>query len=808
MESLLQDLRHGVRTLARYPGFTTVTLITLILGIGANSAVFSIVNAVLLRPLPYSEPDRLARVFNEYAEAPEVGLSEQEVREYPQNVPAFETLAPYIPVDVNLTGGDEPERVEAVFASDELLRLLGVPAVLGRVYERRDDEPGAPPVALLSYGLWRRSFGADRAVIGRDIQVNGMPRTIVGVMPPGFDYPEKADLWMPLGLDPANPAPPQQRYLHAVARLRPGTSLAQTREQVDTYVARATSELKLNPEVGWSIAAVPLLDYKVGRTRTALWVLQGAAAFVLLIACANVANMLLVRTQTRFREISMRTVLGASRFRLVRQFLTESLLLAGLGGALGLLLGYWAVSAFVAWSPGAIPRSGEVSLDGRVVAFTLLATVLAGLAVALVPAWKASRPDLNETLKEGSKGSDGPGRQGSQRLLVVAEVSASLVLLVGAGLMIQSFVRLGRVDPGFRPSGVLTLQLALPRAKYPEAPNVSAFYGEVIRRLEGLPGVESVGLVSHLPFSGSNFNSSLLLEDRPWTPGQPLPTPNVRSVTPGYFKTMGIPLRQGRTFTGSDDAGTLPVVVIDETLAKSVWPGQDPIGKRVSMGSPDSPEPYLTIVGIVGAVRHSDLALAEERGEIYLPHAQNPDRLVYLVALAARTAGQSPTALTPSIREQIKTLDPDQPVSDVMTMDDRLARSLDPSRSSMQLLAVFAAVAVLLAAVGIYGVVSYSVAQRLREIGIRMALGAGKRDILRQVVGKGMVVVLVGVAVGLAIAFGLTRLLSSLLYEISVIDPATFVSVALLLTLVALLATLVPARRAAAMEPVRALREE
>ncbi len=805
MESLLQDLRHGARTLARYPGFTIVTLITLILGIGANSAVFSIVNAVLLRPLPYSEPERLARVFNRYTEAPEVGLSEQEVREYPENVPAIETLAPYIPVDVNLTGGDEPERVEAVFASDELLRLLGVPAALGQVYGPPDDEPGAPPVALLSHGLWRRSFGADRGVIGRNIQVNGMPRTIVGVMPPGFDYPEKVDLWMPLGLDPANPAPPQQRYLHALARLQPGVSLAQAREQVNTYVARAASELNLNPEVGWSIAAVPLLDYKVGRARTALWVLQGAAAFVLLIACANVANMLLVRTQTRFREISMRTVLGASRLRLVRQFLTESLLLAGLGGALGLLLGYWAVSAFVAWSPGAIPRSGEVSLDGRVVAFTLLATALAGLAVALVPAWKASRPDLNETLKEGSKGSDGPGRQSSQRLLVVAEVSAALVLLVGAGLMIQSFVRLGRVDPGFRPSGVLTLQLALPRAKYPEPPNVASFYREAVRRLENLPGVESVGLVSHLPFSGSNFNSSLLLEDRPWTPGQPLPTPNVRSVTPGYFKTMGIPLRQGRIFTDSDDAGTLPVVVIDETLAESVWPGQDPLGKRVSMGSPDAPEPYLTIVGVAGAVRHSDLATSEQRGEIYLPHAQSPDRLVYLVA---RAAGQSPTALTPVIRDQIKTLDPDQPVSEVMTMEERLARSLDQSRSSMQLLAVFAAVAVLLAAVGIYGVVSYSVAQRIREIGIRMALGAGKKDILRQVVGKGMLFVLIGVAVGLAIAFGLTRLLSSLLYEISVVDPVTFLGVALLLTLVALAATLLPARRAAAMEPVRALREE
>jgi putative ABC transport system permease protein len=806
MATLLQDLRHGARMLAKQPGFTAAMLLTLMLGVGANSAVFSIVNAVLLRPLPYADPDRLVRLWSHFSHLPQAGASEPEFLDYRARARSFASLAAFVGADATLTGGDEPEQVRCVYTSWELMPTLGKKAALGRVFAKEDDQPGSPPAVLLSHGLWRRRFGSDPNVVGTRVSVNGVPRAVVGVMPRGFDYPGGVDLWMPLGLDSAHLSPRFVHYLDLVGRLQPGVSVARMQAEMDNLADQLRKENDYGAGTHWGVDVVSMLEQEVGPVRPALLVVLGAVALVLLIACVNVANMLLVRMQARSRELSLRAVLGAGRGRLVRQFLAESLLLALPGGALGLLLAWAAIRAFVFLYPD-YPRVDEVALDGRVLAFTFAIAVLTGLVVALLPAWKASRPDLAQSIKEsGGKATASRAAQGPRQLLVVLEVALALVLLAGASLMVESFLRMRRVDPGFRPQRTLTMQLALPRSKYAEPPAVASFYAELLRRVRGLPGVQAAAFISHLPLSGgTGFSQSISVEGRPFVPGAPTHEPNLQSISPDYFRALGIRLVRGRTFNDSDVASGVAVVIVDRTLADTLWPdGGDPVGKRLTLGIPEPTSAWLTIAGIVEPVKSTGLK-NDPRGELYFPQAQRPERSGFLVV---RAAAGDPKALAPGIRAQIKALDRDQPVKDVQTMEERLSRSLSKPRFSTLLLALFAVLAMLLAAIGIYGVVAFSVAQRTNEIGIRMALGARRGQILQRVVGEGMVLALLGVAVGLVAALWFTRLLASLLFGVAATDPATFAGVALLLATVALLASLLPARRASRLEPTTALRYE
>lgn len=808
MESLWKDLSHTARTLLRNPRFTVATLLTLVLGIGIASAVFSIVNAVLLKPLPYAQPERLVRLWNHFKELTEVPASDPEFLNYQGKTRTFEKVAGFVRVDLNLTGGDEPERVKGAFATADLLPLLGVPALPGgRHFSAEDDAPGARPTVVLSHGLWGRRFGARPDVVGQTVHVNGVPRIVVGIMPPGFDFPGKIDLWMPLGLDRANPGPDSARYLEIIGRLKPGVTLAENRADLAAYVKQTYEQFGLSSDLGWGVDVVPLLDGEVGQARKILWILLGAVGLLLLITCANVANLLLTRLAGRDREIALRTALGAGRGRLARQILAESLLLALVGGALGLLLGHWAVTAFVAANPDSIPRAQEIALDSRVALFTLGLALVTGLLVGLLPALRAGRADLVSSLKEGGKATGGPAGTRPRRLLVAAEVALALILLVGAALLVRSFKRLSQVDPGFKPQGVATLQLALPRSKFPENSNVAQFHAALLSRVRALPGVRSADLINHLPFSGSNFSSSVLLEGQAFDPTVPNKEPNLRSVSPGYFATLGIPFVRGRAFTDSDDAGKLPVVIVDETLARLLWPNQDPLGKRLRQIPlmPGQETPLLTVVGVVRPIRGADLAAAEPRGELYFPMAQSPERVVYL---AARTAGPAPLTLVPSIREQVRALDPEIPIADVQALDDRLSRALAQPRFAMQLLTLFAAVALLLSAIGVFGVVAYSVEQRRREVGIRMAVGAERKTILAGLLKKEMATVLVGIAIGLMGAFYATKLLSAYLYEIGTADPGSFVVVGLLLLGVALLAALGPAWKASRTAPATVLRQE
>jgi putative ABC transport system permease protein len=807
MESLLQDLSHAARTLLRQPRFAVATLLTLVLGIGMAGAVFSIVDAVLLRPLPYHQPERLVRLWNHFHELTQVRASDPEFFHYQDLTRTFEKLGAFVTVDLNLTGGDEPERVKGVFANADLLPLLGVPALPGgRHLSPEDDAPGARPVVVLSYGLWQRRFDGRPDTVGQTVQVNGVPRQVVGIMPSGFGFPGKTDLWMPLGLDRASPGPDSQRYLEVIGRLKPGVSLAQNQADLAGYVKQTTEQLGLPADLGWGVDSVPLLDQEVGQAKKILWVLLGAVGLLLLITAANVANILLTRLAARDREIALRAALGAGKGRLARQVLSESLLLAVIGGALGLLLGHLAVRAFVAANPGSIPRAAEVALDGRVVLFTLGVALATGLLIGLLPALRAGRPDLVNSLKEGGKTTGGPAGQRPRRLLVVAEVALAVVLLAGAALLVRSFLRLSQVDPGFRPQGVATLQVALPRSKYPEPASVAQQTAAIRGRLAALPGVRSADLINHLPFAGSNVSSSVLLEGQPFNPTDPHPEPDLRSVTPGYFATLGIPVVRGRAFTDSDDAGKPPVAVADETLARLLWPGQDPVGKRLRLipVMPGQETPLLTVVGVVRPIRGASLAAVEPRGQLYFPQSQSPERVVYF---ALRTGGD-PLSVVPAARGQIRALDPDVPLADVQTMDSRLEKALAQPRFAMQLLALFAAVALALAAVGVYGVVADSVARRSREIGIRMALGSERRAILAGVLRREMATVASGVALGLVGAVFAARLLGSQLYEIGTADPVSFALVALGLLGVALAAALGPAWKAARTPPAAVLRLE
>jgi putative ABC transport system permease protein len=805
---LWQDLRYGLRMLVKNPGFTIVAVIALALGIGANSAIFSVVNTVLLRPLPYKDPDRLVMVWEDASR-----------HGYPRDTPAaanyidwrdqnqvFEGMAAIANESFNLTGAGEPERIEGRRVSANLFPLLGVGPQLGRAFLPEEDMPGGSRVVLLSHGLWQRRFGSDMNITGKPLTLNGESHTVVGVMPPDFQFPSPDDeLWTPIAFTSEEAANRRRHYLEVIARLKPGVSLEQAQAEMKAIAARLQQQYPdQNTDLGATVTS--LHEHVAGDIKPALLVLLGAVGFVLLIACANVANLLLARAAGRQKEIAVCIALGASRMRLIRQFLTESILLAALGGGVGLLLSVWGVNLLKAFIPESISQVQAITIDAKVLIFTLLVSLLTGLIFGLAPATQASNFNLNETLKEGGRDSAAGSRGNRIRgVLVIAEVAVSLILLIGAGLLINSFLRLRNVDPGFRADKLLTMKVVLPEQKYAEHAQRSAFYTELIRRIETLPGVKSAAVTTNLPLYRQGNSITVSIEGRP-DPG-PGKKPNVitRVISPRYFSTMGIPLLQGRQINEQDRINTPAVAVISETMARRFWPGEDPLGKRITPGPLNSPpEDWITVIGVVKDVRQFELVM-DPKPQMYLSYEQadffEPRDLVV-------STDVEPLGLAATVRGAVWAIDKDQPVSNIRTMEEILSESVARQRFSMLLLGIFATLALVLAAVGIYGVMSYSVAQRTHEIGIRMALGAQKSDVLKLTVGHGLKLVLIGVVIGLVAAFILTRVMSSLLFGISATDPTTFITISLVLISVALLASYIPARRATKVDPMIALRYE
>jgi putative ABC transport system permease protein len=812
METLLQDVRYGIRMLLKSRGFTAVAVLALTLGIGANTAIFSVVNGVLLRPLPYKNPDRIVTIWEPSRGGHTLGLTDLEFFDYREQNHVFEEVAAFATGATNLTGSGEPERIAATWASAGFFPTVGVQPALGRAFTDEDDKPGPAQVVVLSYGLWQRRFGSDPNIIGQQISLNGLSRTIIGVMPGGFYFDNKdVQLWLPLGLDRANVSPRDRGY-YAIARLKSNVTLEQARVEMNTLAAQLADEYKKRYPEGvnatQSVNLIPLHELIVGDIRPALLVLLAAIGFVLLIACANVANLLLARAESRQKEIAIRIALGAGRRRIIQQLLTESVLLSLLGGGMGLLLAFWGVEALLAIAPASIPRTSEVGVDGTVLIFTLAVSVVAGIMFGLAPGLQSSKLDLHASFKEGRGSTGDQGRRRTRRLLVVSEIALSLVLLVGAGLMIKSFWRLLNVDPGFDPNNVLTAQIALPQSRYPQRQQVDAFYKQLVERVESVPGVQSVGTVTVLPLGGGNSNASFEIEGKPRLSDDVAQNADYRMVSKDYFHAMGIPVLKGRYFLESDREGAPGVVIINETMTNVFWPDEDAVGKRINLGVPGSP--WLTIVGISKDTKHQGLDI-RPKPEMYFLHSQNAYSNALGVwrsmTMVARTSS-SPITLAGPLKDVVRAIDKDLPVARIQTMEQVLSNSVSQPRFTMLLLAVFAGLALALAAVGIYGVMSYSVAQRTHEFGIRMALGADARDVMKLILREGLVIVSMGVTIGLALAFIATRLISSFLYGVSPSDPLTFLAISLLLVGVALGACVVPGRRATKVDPMEALRYE
>jgi putative ABC transport system permease protein len=806
MRTFWQDIRYGVRVLLKSPAFTAVAIFVTALGIGANTAIFSVVNAVLLRPLPFDQPERLVRVFGTNARRssftrPHSYLNFADLRAQNQT---FEAMAAYTDSTAALSGAETPEQITGVVASGDIFRVLRTKPLMGRLLAPADEKPGGSPVVVISHGLWQRRFGGDPQIVGRQIKLDGKEREVVGVTPADFRFeivPAAADFWTPI--DPqVNEF--QQRgaiFLQAIGRLKPGVSIEQANSDLGVVAARLDQQYQ-DSNAGIGIRLVAAQEQLVGDLRTTLLVLLGAVSFVLLIACANVANLLLARAAGRHREIAVRAALGAGRLRIVRQLLTESLLLSFVGGLLGLLFALWGVSLISSFVPDNVPRFDETSLDLPVLAFTLAASVLTGLLFGIAPALQSSHFDLNEALKEGGRtGSDGRGRKHVRSLLIVSEVALSLVLLVGAGLLIKSFVKLRNTDPGFNPDNTLTASLSLAAVRYDKDEKITDFYQRLIERVRGLPGVESVGAVTPLPLSDNNMVFSFAVVGQPPLPPGQRQSASARIITPDYFRAQGIPLRAGRVFTEQDKAGAPDVLIVNEAFARRYLPGESPLGKRLKLGINRIEG---EIVGVVGDVRGLSLASPGEP-EYYIPEGTVAFGDITLVV---RAATNDPASLAPALRGVVAEMDKEQPLYETRTMSSLVARSVARQRFSMTLIGIFAVLAMLLAAVGIFSVMSFLVAQRTHEIGIRMALGAQPRDILRMIIRHGMTLALVGVVVGLAASFALTRLMSSLLYQVSATDPLIYGGIAALLAFVALLACYIPARRAMKVDPMIALRYE
>jgi predicted permease len=820
VRTLLQDLRYGSRMLWKSPGFTLVTVLALALGIGANTAIFSVVNTVLLRPLPFERPEQLVLLWETHPFGKQLGYdylpgSTANFTDWRSRTDLFEGMAALDSRNVVLTGRDEPQRLTGVRASANLFSLLRVKPMSGRVLVPEDERAGANRVVVISHGLWQRRFGSDPSVLGTALTLDGDSYTVVGIMPASvtfpqemglpafFDFSAKTDLWMPYALTDRETQNRGSHHIAVVARLKDGATIGQAQAQMDN-LARQLEEQHPDDNKDWRVAVVSLHEQVVGKSRLVILILLGAVGCVLLIACANVANLLLARATARQKEIAIRTALGATRWRVVRQLLTESVLLALVGGALGIWLAMWGVDLLVALSPGNLPRPAEIGIDRSVLAYTFFISLVTGVLFGLIPALQSSRPDFNEALKEGGRGaSDSPRRRRARGLLVVSEVALALVLLISAGLLLKSFISLQNVQPGFTPANVLTVEIGLPEQKYGDDKRIADFYRQVIARVESLPGAEAVGAVSHLPLSGAEEIDGFSVEGRTETAALLTQSADFRVVAPGYFRAMQIPLLRGRHFDERDRADAPGVMLIDEAFARRFFPGEDPLGKRINEDGSRTRRSFLTVVGVVGSVKHSGLS-AESRPTMYLPYEQSG---WLTMTLTIRAAGD-PTNLAAAVRREVLAVDKDQPVTKISTMAETFGRAVAPQRFNMLLLGLFAAVAMILATVGIYGVIAYTVSQRSREMGIRIALGASRADILKLVVGQAMLMASVGVGVGLGGALVLTRFMSGLLYGVSATDPVIFVSISLLLALVALLASYIPARRAMKVDPIVALHYE
>jgi putative ABC transport system permease protein len=798
LADLLHDMRFAVRQLAKSPGFTVVAVLTLALGIGANTAMFSVVNGVLLRPLPFPEPEALVRVYEVVPQIGRFPVAPANFFDWRNRNKTFEHMAAFTVGGDTLAEQDTPERVTAAFVSWDLFDVLRVKPVLGRAFVRDEDAPMKANVVILSHGMWQRRFGGDPRILERTIILGGTRCEIVGVMPPGFAFPsQEVEYWQPIGLDTGK-LPRGAHYLSVVARLRSGVSIDQATAEMKTIAEVLAQQ---NPEYskGESAEVVAMHEQVVGRIRPALLTLLAAVGVVVLIACGNVANLLLVRASARAREIAIRTALGAGRRRLAVQMIAESLVLALAGGTAGLLLAYSTIGPARALNAGSIPRIGDVAIDGSVLAFTLLLCVMTGIVFGLVPAWQASRTNVIEAMKEGGRGSAAFGGRWLRNTLVVAQVALSLVLLVAAALLLRSFSRLLAVDPGFRAESVLAFRVALPLTSYKNAAQRIIFFDEFLDKLRQLPPVRSAGMVQSLPIR-DEYRLAFSVHGRPTPPGSRL-SENYRLVSPGYFETLGIPLRRGRTFTNQDTSKSPLVAVVDEAFARRHFPGEDPIGRGLSLGN--GTEGFFEIIGIVGDVRYGGLDAGQDP-TMYVPYPQDVFGTMWIVA---RTGGE-PTAIASDVRSLLKNLDRNIPAYSLSPLTDVVSDSLAQRRFSMFLLGLFAMIALLLAAVGLYGVIGYSVSQRTQEIGVRLAVGASRGRVLRMVIGQGMRLVVAGTLLGLAGALALARLVSTLLFEVTPFDPPSYAGTVFTLIAVAMLACWFPARRALRVDPIAALRCE
>lgn len=809
MVTFLQDLRYGLRMLLKSPGFTTVAVITLALGIGANTAIFSVVKSVLLKPLPFTKPDRLVNLWESNPHNPGdeiMPVAPADFLDWRSRTHSFAEIGASYDVQKSLTGVGEPVALIGYAFSANVFHVLGVTPLLGRTFTAEEDRPGADHVVVLAYSLWERKFGSDPGIVGKTITLDGQSYSVLGVMRPGFNYPRTVEFWVPIALNPAGMADRKLPFLRLVARLKPGVTLQQASADLNNVAAQLQKEYP-DTNAQRSAKVDPIRKLYVGDIEPALLALLGAVGFVLLIACANLANLLLARSAGRRKEFAVRVALGASRGRLARQLLSESLLISLSGGLLGLLLAFWSRGTLLKLFPNDIanlhiPRVENIPLDGGVVVFALLLSVLTGVLFGLLPALHTSVANVYETLKEGGRAGAAAGRERTRSVLVIVEMALSLVLLAGAGLMIKTFLRLQGASLGFNPEHVLTAEVLLPRTKYPKLEDHVRFLNGALPKIEALPGVKSAAVVGFPPLSGFWGATKFSLEGQTAPPAE-MPQADFNFVSSSYFRTIEVPLLVGRDFQASDTATAPQVVVINQTMARQFWPKENPVGKRISADPAMFEKSSWEIVGVVGDVKHFGVA-EPTHPTIYRPFAQGNFPLMTFVI---RTQ-VPPMTLAKAVREVIWSVDKDQPIFKVITMEEAAGQSVTLRKISMILLAMFAGLALFLAVVGLFGVMAYLVTQRTHEMGVRMALGARPGDISQLVLGQGFRLAIVGIGIGTAAALGLTRLLTSLLFGVRPQDPATFVGVATLLAGVALLASYLPARRASKVDPMVALRYE
>jgi putative ABC transport system permease protein len=811
IENFFQDVRYGLRMLIKNPGFTAVAVLTLALGIGANTAIFSVLDQVLLKPLPYQDSQHLVKVWTRFTN---IGLpddqnwvSPPEFRDFTQLNKSFEDLAAIDGFSAAIGVKGSPERVIGAAVSPSLFSILGVQPRLGRTFLPEEAQPGHEHEAILSYGLWQRAYGGDSGIIGQTIRANDIPVTVVGVMPKGFAYPESAEIWTPLAFSPDDLTPNNRgnHSLQVLARIKPGLTLTLVQADMDRVAKTMIEQHGDYPykKFDFGIIMHPLLEETVGDARGPLWMLMAAVALVLLIACANVASLLLVRASSRQKETAVRMALGAGPGRLARQLLTESVLLSLIGGAAGLLITPSVLRAIISLGATALPRVVDTRVDVWALVFTLAVAVGTGILFGLAPALQTRGGARYEVLKEGGRATSGTSTGRLRRVFVMGEAALSLILLAGGGLLVRSFVRVLKVDPGFRPEGVLTMRVSLPEVKYSKDEQIRTFYNTLLARIRELPGVQAAGAISAIPLTDDGGSGTMTVDTRAVPPDQATPETDYRAVTPGYFKAMGISLVRGRYINEGDTESAPPVAVIDQSMADTYWPGQDPIGQRIKLGGMASKRPWMTVVGVVQHVHYRTLE-ARSRVEAYWPEAQFT---FSSLSLAVHTSA-NPMTLAEPIRKIVRELDPEQPVYAVRTMTEVMGDSVARRRLSLILMVVFSGLALTLASVGIYGVVSYSVTQRQQEIGLRMALGAQRKQVLWMVIRQGMTLTLVGLGSGLVVSLVILRFMRGLLFAVSPADPLALGGAAVLLAAVALFASYLPARRATKVDPMTALRYE